>query len=110
MKNKIKFYLDEHIANAIADGLRRRGIDVLTIVEAGKLGAKDEEHYAFAHQEGRVIVTHDNDFLRLAARHPNHSGLVYSPKGKTIGEMIRKLTLIAQIITAEEMTGKIEFI
>lgn len=110
MKNKIKFYLDEHIANAIADGLRRRGIDVLTIVEAGKRGAKDEEHFAFAQQEGRVIVTHDTDFLRLAAKHSHHAGLVYSQQGRSIGEMVRKLTLFAQIISAEEMMGRIEFI
>lgn len=83
---------------------------MLTIVEAGKRGASDEEHYAFAQQEGRVIVTHDSDFLRLAVKCPDHPGLVYSPQGKTIGEMVRKLTLIVQLITAEEMNGKIEFI
>jgi hypothetical protein len=37
MKNRIKFYLDEHIPKAIANGLRRRGIDVITVVEAGFL-------------------------------------------------------------------------
>ncbi|MCP4113138.1 MAG: hypothetical protein GY749_47680 [Desulfobacteraceae bacterium] len=44
MKNRIKFYLDEHVSKAIAKGLRRRGIDVITVVEAGLLGATDEEH------------------------------------------------------------------
>jgi predicted nuclease of predicted toxin-antitoxin system len=53
-----RYYLDEHIANAVAQGLRRRGLDVLTLAEAGTLGASDEEHFEFARKEGRIIVTH----------------------------------------------------
>ncbi len=43
---KIRYYFDENIADAIAKGLRRRGIDMLTLTEAGKLGADDEEKAA----------------------------------------------------------------
>jgi hypothetical protein len=31
------------------------------------LGASDDDHLQFCIQSGRVIVTHDDDFLRLAA-------------------------------------------
>ena len=44
----IKFYTDEHCANAIAEGLRRRGVDVLTTNEAGHLGVSDKEQLSFA--------------------------------------------------------------
>jgi uncharacterized protein with PIN domain len=110
VSSSIRFYLDEHIPNAIAEGVRRRGIDVLTISEAGKLGASDEEHFAFARQQGRVIVTHDTDFLRLAADSSDHSGVVYAPQERTIGEMVRKLSLIARVIKEEKMRGHIEYI
>jgi hypothetical protein len=30
MSGKIRFHLDENVSNVIADGLRRRGIDVTT--------------------------------------------------------------------------------
>lgn len=30
MTQKIRFHLDENVSNAIAEGLRRRGIDVTT--------------------------------------------------------------------------------
>ncbi len=50
MAGAVKFYTDEHSANAIAEGLRRRGVDALTTVEAGMLGASDEEQLAFAAQ------------------------------------------------------------
>ena len=58
----LRFHLDEHIDSAIADGLRRRGIDVTTTAEAGLRGAGDEAHVAFALSEGRVVVTNDADF------------------------------------------------
>jgi len=50
----IRYYLDEHIAGAVAEGLRRRGIEVLTLTEAEMLGASDEEHFVFAREEGRT--------------------------------------------------------
>ncbi len=42
MSQEIKYYTDEHIPTAVVEGLRRRGIDTLTTVEAGLLGAADE--------------------------------------------------------------------
>ncbi len=110
MKPSIRFYFDEHIASAIAKGLRRRGIDVLMPAEAGKLEASDKEQFTFARSQGRVIVTQDADFLRLAAASSDHAGVIYGPQGRRIGEMVHRLTLIARIMTEEEMRGHIEFI
>jgi hypothetical protein len=39
MGTEIKFYTDEHVSGAVVRGLRQRGVDVLTLVEAGMLGA-----------------------------------------------------------------------
>jgi hypothetical protein len=44
MEQKVKYYTDEHIARAVVRGLRQRGVDVLTVVEAGLLGDSDEAH------------------------------------------------------------------
>ena len=41
MSEAIRYYFDEHIDPAIAVGLRRCGIDVLTAREAGRLGHDD---------------------------------------------------------------------
>jgi Domain of unknown function (DUF5615) len=60
----LRFHLDEHIDPAIADGLRRRGIDVTTTARAGLRGARDKDHVEFARAQGRVVVTQDPDFLR----------------------------------------------
>jgi hypothetical protein len=47
----MRFHLDEHVAHAIAAGLRRRGIDVTTTTDAALLSAPDEDHIAFAKRE-----------------------------------------------------------
>src|SRR5206468_2383329 len=65
MPQTIRFHLDEHCPTGLADGLRRRGIDVTTTPEAGLLHASDEEHVAFALRQGRVVFTQDEDFLIL---------------------------------------------
>ncbi|NEP81039.1 MAG: hypothetical protein F6K17_29610 [Okeania sp. SIO3C4] len=47
MSDRIKFHLDEHINNSIANGLRRYGIDVTTTVETGLRTQSDESHLEF---------------------------------------------------------------
>lgn len=63
--NPIRFFLDEHIPSAIADGLRRRGIDVLRVQDGGLSGAADLTLLQFACDEKRVFVTRDADILVL---------------------------------------------
>jgi hypothetical protein len=110
MANLIKFYTDEQVSKAIIKGLRQRGADVLSAPEAGLLGATDEEHLARAHAECRVLYTQDNDFLRLHAAGVEHSGIVYAPQGTSIGDIIRGLILIHQVLDAEKMVGRVGYL
>ena len=74
----IRYFTDEHVAGAVASGLQKRGVDVLTVADAGLLGADDRDLLAFAREEGRVIVTQDRDFLRIAAEQRDYPGVVYA--------------------------------
>lgn len=65
MPATIRFHLDENVNLTIAQGLRRRGIDVTTTPEAGLIAAIDEAQLAFVVSQGRVLFTQDIDFLRL---------------------------------------------
>lgn len=47
MSEEIRFHLDENVNSAIADGLRRREIDVTTTSEVGLISASDEEQLIF---------------------------------------------------------------
>ena len=107
----MRFHLDEHVANAVAEALRRRGINVTTTVDANLLSAPDDEHIAFAKREGRVIVTQDTDFLRSAANDATHRGIVYYPQGKcSIGDVARHLALMHDAMDENEMPGRIEYL
>ena len=110
MAVQIKLYLDEHVHSAVRDGLRRRGIDVLTAQEANMRGAIDEEHLSLALSQGRVILTQDADFLRLHAAGTVHSGIIYAPQKTPVGTIIRGVMLIVEVLDAGEIEGQIEFI
>ena len=108
--SKVRYYTDEHVSKAVIEGLRRRGIDVLSVPEGDMLSASDEEQLAFAFSQSRVIFTQDDDFLKLAAQGHEHAGIVYAHQRTPIGEIISGLTLIYSVLSAEEMVGNIEFL
>ena len=111
MPRTIRFHPDEHVNPAVADGLRRRGIGVTTTADAGLLGAEDAHHIAFAVAGGRVIFTNDADFLRLHDQGAAHPGIVYSlQQNRSVGEVIRVLELIREILEPHEMANRVEFI
>src|SRR5579872_5161458 len=104
MPRTIRFHLDENCPQAVADGLRRRGIEVTTTPEVGLMSATDEEQVAYARAQGRVIFTQDCDFPRLHAAAVPHAGIVYCAKDtKSIGAIIQGLVLIWEILEPEEM-------
>ena len=111
MAERIRYHLDENVDPDVAAGLRRHRIDVTTTFESGLRGQSDTAQWEFVHTEGRVLVTHDTDFLRLAQQHRNHLGIVYCAKGtRSVGEIIRNLVLVYEVMSAEEMQRKVEYI
>lgn len=111
MAERIRFHLDEHIDPAIARGLRRHGVDVTTTVEARLISRSDRAQLDYARASGRVIVTHDTDFLRMADQDADHPGIVYCHKTSySIGEIIRRLILAYEILSAQEIRGRVEFL
>lgn len=111
MARTIRFHLDEHVDDAVADGLRRRGIDVTTTADAGLRGAGDPAHIAYALTAARVIVTADTDFLRWHNQGVNHPGIAFwHQQGSSIGEVIRALALIWEILEPEEMRNQVEYL
>ncbi len=107
----IRFHLDEHISIQIAAGLRRRNIDVTTTAEAGLLGATDMAQLDFTGSSERVLVTQDDDFLRLHAQGVAHAGIAYcQQQSMSGGEMLRRLILIHDLLSPEEMAGRVEFL
>ncbi len=111
----LKFYLDHHVPAAITDGLRRRGVDVLTAYEDGTAELDDPDLLSRTTQLGRVLFSQDRDLLVLADQWlqagRTFGGLVYAHQlSVTIGEAVRDLILIAQVLEPEDMQNHVEFI
>lgn len=110
MADRIKFYLDEHVPKAVAEGLRRRGVDVVTVQDLGLQAADDAQHMERATEEGRVLVTQDVDFLRLPASGAAHRGIVYAPQQTSVSHLLRSLMLVHDLLTPNDMANHVEFL
>jgi predicted nuclease of predicted toxin-antitoxin system len=99
----VRLLLDEHLPPRIAVQLRRRGHDVVAVVERPDLHrAADTTLWASARAERRMIVTRDvSDFMRLALQDAAigrpHPGLVLIhhrrfPRGsRQVGRLVASL-------------------
>jgi uncharacterized protein with PIN domain len=107
----MKFYTDENVDPAVATGLRVRGIDAITTQEAGRRGAGDDQQIEFAVAESRVIVTHNVDLLRMHSRGLQHAGIAFiGAHRKSLGEIIRMLVLLHDVIPADLMRNRVEYL
>lgn len=103
----LRFYMDHHVHGGITAGLRRRGIDCLTLHEDQSHRLDDEVVLSRATQLGRVLVTQDEDFFAITHRWQTaaqrFSGIVYSDQlGVTIGRAVQDIELIAHVMTEQE--------
>lgn len=112
---RLKIYTDENVDVRVAEGLRKRGIKAFSAVEKGLMGVSDMEHFRYASEIQAVIFTHDHHFLQIAntltTEGKEHWGVIYVEMNRlSIGECIKGLALYADILSAEEMKNKIEFL
>lgn len=108
---EIRYHLDEHMDTAVAVGLRRRGIDVTTTVEAGLMRASDPQQIAFAIAEGRVFVTRERGIFAAMGQVSSHPGIAIARSGRrTIGPTVLALARLHRTVTAEEMVDQIEYL
>jgi len=111
MAEPIRFYFDQHVPAPVTQGLRHRGIDVLTAQDAGRCGLPDSDQLQFALAEGRVLMTFDPDFLALAAGGAQHAGVAWCPATKyTIGQLISALLLLHGVLDRAAMLNPVEYL
>lgn len=73
---------DENISRAMLSSLREAGFDVLDVIEQGWGGQDDSSLLAAAHDQQRIVVTHDRDFGTLAiAESQPMTGIIYLRPG-----------------------------
>jgi predicted nuclease of predicted toxin-antitoxin system len=109
------WYFDRNADRAVRNGLRRREVDVIDTDDDGTATANDENLLARATELGRVMFTHDDDFLAIAARWRRqgraHAGIVYVHQLRLgVGEVIDNLEYLSKAHTAEELRDKVTYL
>ena len=110
----LQYYFDHHVPRAIAEGVRQRGVDVLTAAEDGTHTWQDVDLLERAAALGRVLFTYDQDFLMEAAHRQQHNipfaGIIWASGRHSVGRYIRELELIAKVSSPADLAGRVEHI
>lgn len=111
----VALFMDVHVRQAVTDGLRRRGVDVITAQEDGSAKLDDAQLLDRATALGRVLFSQDDDLLREAAHLQrtgiSFAGVVYAHQLKvTDGKAIDDLELIAKVYEPEDMESRVEYL
>lgn len=111
MDSDIRLYFDESVQVEVAEQMKQRGIDAVTVRDLGMLGDSDINHLRRATEMGRVLCTYDTDFLRLNAQGEQHAGITFGFHDRTTyGDWVDGLELICGAMTAAEMQNHIEYL
>jgi hypothetical protein len=96
----VRFYFDHNVKRAITEGLRLRGVDVLTALEDGAQRLPDPELLDRATTLARVLVSTDKDLIIEARRRQREgvqfAGVVYAAQKLAVGHCIDQLELLAK--------------
>jgi hypothetical protein len=108
----VPLYLDVHVPQAIADQLRRRGVDVVTAIEDGSALLPDDQLLERARTLGRVVFTQDIRFRALAEDWQRQgrpfAGLLFGHQLRaTLGRYVRDLELVALASEPAEWQGQV---
>jgi predicted nuclease of predicted toxin-antitoxin system len=108
-------YMDVHVPSVITEGLRRRGIDVLTSQDDSTREADDEVLLTRATSFDRLLFTQDDDFLKLAPKWQSagkmFTGIVFAHQlGASIGRLIEDLELLVLCATEDELNNCVTYL
>lgn len=111
----VSLYMDVHVRRAVTDGLRRRGVDVLTAQVDGNARLSDSALLDRASELGRASFSQDDDMLREATfrhdRGERFAGVIYCHQLRiTTGQAVRDLELIAKTYEPVDLENRVEFL
>lgn len=107
--------MDHHVPRAVTNGLRLRGVDVLTAHEDGASELTDPELLDRATELDRVLFTQDDDLLVVATQRQRSeqtfSGVIYAHQLRiSVGDCVRDLETVAKASEPEDISGQTLFL
>ena len=107
--------MDHHVPRAITNGLRLRGVDVITAAEDGTDELQDPALLERATEMDRVLFTQDDDLIVEATRRQRRgqafAGVIYAHQLRiSIGDCVRDLELVSKAAEPTDMVGQTLFL
>lgn len=107
--------MDENVHGAITNGLRQRGIDILTVQGDNRSGISDPQVLDRATELQRVLFSQDDDLLAEAksrqTRAVSFPGLVFARQSRvSIGTCIQDLEIVAKLAEPDEFENRVQFL
>jgi hypothetical protein len=107
--------MDVHVPSAITDGLRLRGVDVLTAQEDDTRRVSDAELLDRATALNRLLFTRDEDLLCEASqrqeRGQTFADVIYAHQLRaSIGQCVQDLAVIALAGEPEDFANRVEYL
>jgi Domain of unknown function (DUF5615) len=111
----LAIFADVHVPGPITQGLRARGVAVLTAQEDGSDRLPDPGLLDRATALGHVLVTQDRDLLVEAARRQRageaFAGVIYAAQGRVpIGRCVSDLEVLAKVLDPPDMLNRVEYL
>lgn len=111
----IQLYMDHNVPRSITNGLRVRGVDIITTLEDGTTEVDDPELLDRASELERVLFTRDYNLLQEATRRQRTGtsfyGVIYAHQLRvSIGDCIRDLEIIAKAGEPEDLLNRVEYL
>jgi hypothetical protein len=107
--------MDHNVPRAITNGLKLKGIDLITALEDGSSQLDDSELLDRASELERVLFTRDYNLLQEATKRQRAGvpfyGIIYAHQLKiSIGDCIRDLEIIAEAGDPEDLINQVQFL
>jgi hypothetical protein len=108
---------DENLNHDVVRGLRRArpDLDLLTVREAGLVGASDPDVLAWAADQGRVVVSHDVQTLvgfayERVAGGQGMPGVIIVSDRMDVGRAIEDVLIVVECSDEGELEGQVRFV
>ena len=111
----IGLYMDVHVRRAVTEGLRHRGVDVLTSQEDGTTRLQAPDLLDRATLLGRVLFTQDEDLLREASGRQRGGldflGVIYAHQARvSTARRINDLEVLAKLSDIDEWLNRVVYL
>lgn len=111
----LALYMDENVHRGITNGLRLRGVDILTVQEDKRTSFSDPLILDRAMELQRVLFSQDEDFLAEATHRQSENisfaGVIYAHKLRvSLGDCINDLEIIAKAANREDLANRVQYL